>query len=57
MLCLDNSFSRFSRKVVFLEILTDEKEPSWKSQDYLFGNLEEDDGQYGMKLDTFRVII
>ena len=55
MLCLDNTFSRFSRKIVFLEVLTDEEDPEWKGKDYMFADLEEDDGQYEIKLDNFRV--
>ena len=55
MLCIDNTFSRFSRKIVFLEVLTDEPDPEWKGQDYMFANLEEDDGLFEVKLDDFRV--
>ena len=40
MICIDNSFSRFSRKVVFFEILTDEEDDDYFDE---MEDLEKDD--------------
>lgn len=53
--CLDNTFSRFSNKIVFFEILTDDADPNWNFEN--FEDLELDDvvTRYEMKLEDFRV--
>jgi len=56
MLCLDNTFSRFAKKSVFLEVLTEEPDPEWKKgEDELFAQYEIDEGQYEIKLEDIRV--
>jgi len=55
MLCLDNTFSRFAKKSVFLEVLTEEPDPEWKKgEDELFAQYEIDEGQYEIKLEDIR---
>ena len=48
--CLDNTFSRFSQKLVFFELLTDEDDgETIEDSDY------EMDSRYEMKVADFRV--
>ena len=54
--CLDNSFSHFSSKVVFFEILTDDPDPSW-NVDHFENIIPEDLTTYEMKLEDFMVRI
>ena len=54
MFCLENTFSRFSEKLVFFELITDE--------DDIDGDIFEDsdyqmDSRYEMKVEDFRVCI
>ena len=49
--CMDNTFSRFSNKVVYFEIMTDEEEPENEIQ-----GLPTDEDTYDVKLDDFKVL-
>ena len=48
--CLDNSFSRFSRKMVFFELVTDDEEEEQEVPD-----LPTDESFYEMKLEDIKV--
>ncbi len=50
--CLDNTFSRFSNKVVFFELITDTEE-SYNIEDYNLQEIAEED--YEVKLEDFKV--
>ncbi len=56
MFCFDNSFSRFSNKLTFFEIITEEPDPTWEKLNEL-DTAPAEDGQYEYeyKLEIFKV--
>ena len=55
-LCLDNTFSHFSNKLVFFEIISDEDDDSDEKEEFGAGAQEELQQIMDMTLDDFKVI-
>ena len=55
-ICFDNTFSRFSNKLTFFEIITDDPDPNWEKLNQL-EDIDEvvQDTEYEFKLDSFKV--
>ena len=55
-MCFDNTFSRFSNKLTFFEIITDDPDPNWEKLNQLEDIDEgQQDTKYEFKLETFKV--
>ena len=58
-ICFDNTFSRFSNKLTFFEVITDDPDPNWDRLNNLPDiepPMPDADYVYDFKLDEFRVM-
>ena len=51
--CLDNTFSRFSKKLVFFELITDTADLNWANYEDL--DVDDTESLFEMKVEDFKV--